>query len=569
MRSSLVLTALAGLLALTACGGGAESGAEPGQPLAVPDAALASLSADHLHATIERLSSDGFLGRLPGTAGEDSTVAYLESELRSLGLAPGNPDGSYVQKVPLVSLTPDPRASLTIEGPGGRRQLKFGPDVVAWSKRVTERSGIESSGVVFVGYGVEAPEYEWDDYKGVETEGKTLVMLVNDPPVPDPNDPSKLDPNAFGGNAMTYYGRWTYKYEQGAAKKAGAVLIVHETGPAGYPWPVVQGMGGERFDLVTPDRNMSRAAVEGWITVDQARALFTMAGQDFDALKAEAATRTFKPVDLGLKASMTIDNTIRTVDSRNVVAKLEGSDPKLKDEYVIYMAHWDHLGVGIPVDGDSIYNGALDNATGTAGLLELARAYTKLPTPPKRSILFLAVTAEEQGLLGSQYYGVDPLYPLDKTLAAINMDGLNVAGRTSDLTVIGMGASELDDYAEQAAREQDRVLKPDPEPEKGYYYRSDHFNLAKQGVPALYAEGGIDYVGKPADYGIRVREQYVAEDYHKPSDEIKPEWDLSGAIADLELLLKVGYRVAAAERFPEWRPNSEFRAIRERQLQGR
>lgn len=291
-----------------------------------------------------------------------------------------------------------------------------------------------------------------------------------------------------------------------------------------------------------------------------------MAGQDFDALKARAVRRDFRPVPLGLRASMTIHNRLRTVDSRNVVARLEGSDPVLKDEYVIYTAHWDHFGIGQPIDGDSIYNGALDNASGTAGLVELARAFARLKPPPSRSILFLAVTAEEQGLLGSQYYSVDPLYPLARTLAAINLDGLNLTGRTSDLTVIGLGASELDDYAREAAEEQGRTIRPDPEPEKGYYYRSDHFNFARVGVPALYAEGGVEVIGKPAGYGLAARERYVAEDYHKPSDEVKPDWDLSGAVEDLRLLFLVGYRVAEAPRFPEWRPTSEFRAIRERQL---
>ncbi len=296
---------------------------------------------------------------------------------------------------------------------------------------------------------------------------------------------------------MTYYGRWTYKYEIGARKKAAAVLLVHETGPAGYPFAVVQGRTGEQFTLVTPGKNMDRVAVEGWITLDQAKALFTRAGQDFDRLKAQAATRAFKPVPLGQTASMTIRNTMRRVDSRNVVARLEGSDPVGKDEHVVFTAHWDHFGVGEPVDGDRIYNGAKDNASGTAALLETARAFTRLPKPPRRSILFLAVTAEEQGLLGSEYYATQPLYPLAKTLADINMDALNVNGRTKDLTIIGLGASELDTYARAAAKEQGRTLKPDAEPEKGFYYRSDHFNFAKLGVPALTVDEGVDFVGKP------------------------------------------------------------------------
>ena len=421
---------------------------------------------------------------------------------------------------------------------------------MAWTKHVADSASLDNSELVFVGYGVVAPEYNWDDYKGVDVKGKTLVMLVNDPPVPDPANPSQLDPKTFGGKAMTYYGRWTYKYEIGAQKGAAGVLLIHETEPAGYPFDVVQSKVSEQFDLVTPDKNMGRVAIEGWITLDQGRKLLKMAGQDFDSLKKQAATREFKPVPLGVTASMTINNTLRTVDSRNVVGRLEGGDPVLKDEYVVFTAHWDHLGIGPEVDGDRIYNGAQDNAVGTAGLLEIARAFTMLPQPPKRSILFLLVTAEEQGLLGSQYYSVTPIYPLAKTLANINMDGLNVHGRTKDLTLIGLGASDLDDYAIDAAGEQGRVIRPDAEPEKGFYYRSDHFNFAKQGVPALDPDEGIEFVGKPADYGKRLRDDYTEHRYHKPSDVVLPDWDLSGAREDLKVFFAVGYRVAEASRYP-------------------
>jgi len=365
---------------------------------------------------------------------------------------------------------------------------------------------------------------------------------------------------------MTYYGRWTYKFEQGAKHHAAGVLLIHETEAAGYPFSVVQGNTGERFDLVTPDKNMGRGDVKGWIALDKAKALFTMAGQNFDSLKALAATRDFKPVPLGVTASVKLDNALRTIDSRNVVAKLEGSDPALKDEYIVYTAHWDHFGVSTPINGDSIYNGALDNATGTSGLLVMARAFKAMPTPPKRSILFLAVTAEEQGLLGAQYYSVQPLYPLAKTLANINMDGLNTWGPTRDLVVIGLGASELDDYAKAAAGEQHRILKPDAEPEKGFYYRSDHFNFAKQGVPAFYAESGTDYIGQSPTYGLEKRDDYTAHDYHQPSDEIKPGWIMTGAVQDLQLLLTVGYRVAEATKYPEWRAGNEFKAIRDKML---
>ena len=442
---------------------------------------------------VKTLASDAFEGRAPGTPGEEKTVAYLVEAFRKLGLKPGNPDGTYVQKVPLVGITAA-AAPLTITGGAagpsgtGPATLAWRDDVVAWTKRVTEEVKVDASELVFVGYGVEAPEYGWDDYKGVDVAGKTLVMLVNDPPVPDPASPSALDAKTFGGRAMTYYGRWTYKYEIGAKHKAAAVLIVHETGPAGYPFAVVQGRTGEQFTFVTPGKNMDRVAIEGWITLDKAKALFTRAGQDFDRLKAQAATRAFRPVPLGLTASMTIRNTMRRVDSQNVVARLEGGDAAVKDEHVVFTAHWDHFGVGEPINGDRIYNGAKDNATGTAALLETARAFTRLPKPPRRSILFLAVTAEEQGLLGSEYYAAQPLYPLAKTLADINMDALNVNGRTRDLVIIGLGASELDDYARAAAKEQGRTLKPDAEPEKGFYYRSDHFNFAKRGRAG--ADGG-------------------------------------------------------------------------------
>jgi Zn-dependent M28 family amino/carboxypeptidase len=362
---------------------------------------------------------------------------------------------------------------------------------------------------------------------------------------------------------MTYYGRWTYKYEEAARRGAAGVFIVHETGPAGYPYSVVQGFLGERFDLITPDKNMGRANIEGWLSLDSAKEVLKMAGKDFDALKKQAVSREFKPVPLGLTASVAVRNTMRTVESRNVLAKLEGSDPALKDQYVIYSSHWDHLGVGTPVKGDKIYNGALDNASGVASLLEMARAFTQVQPAPKRSVLFLMVTAEEQGLLGSQYYSVTPVYPLEKTVANINLDGANQWGRTTDITVIGMGASDLDDYLREAAAEQGRTLRPDPEPEKGFYYRSDHFNFAKQGVPALYADTGVEFVGKPPEYSQQKRDEYTNNDYHAPSDEIKPDWDLSGAAEDAQLLMAVGYRVANATKNPEWKPGNEFKAKRD------
>jgi Zn-dependent M28 family amino/carboxypeptidase len=512
------------------------------------------------------LSADRFEGRAPGSKGEELTVNYLVDTFKKMGLKPGNTDGTYIQKVPLVGITGAEARPLTIAKGAKKQTLKWKDEVVAWTKHVADGASIDNSELVFAGYGVDAPEYNWNDFKDVDVKGKTIVVFVNDPQLPDPADPSKLDPKTFNGEAMTYYGRWTYKYEEGAKRGAAGVLIVHETGPAGYPFSVVQGNLGERFDLVTPDKNMGRSAIEGWVSLDAAKKILAMAGQDFDALKQQAITRDFKPIPLGLTASLALKNTMRTIDSRNVLAKLEGSDPQLKNEYVVYSAHWDHLGVGDPVNGDKIYNGALDNASGVGSLLEIARAFTQAQPPPKRSILFLMVTAEEQGLLGSQYYSVTPVYPLAKTLANINIDGVNQWGRTRDITVIGLGASDLDDYLRDAAGEQGRTLRPDPEPEKGFYYRSDHFNFAKQGVPALYTDTGIDFVGKPPEYSKQKRDEYTNKDYHAPSDEVKPDWDLSGAREDAQLLFAVGYRVAQAGKYPEWKPGNEFKAKRDSAL---
>ncbi len=528
------------------------------KPGAVPAESVAAIDTATLMQHIRVLANDSLMGRQPGSVGEDKTVAYIESQFKAIGLKPGNTDGTYIQNVPFVGITVKGTPTLTFAKGGAKKALKWRDDYVAWTKHVAPTASLDKSELVFVGYGTEAPEFAWDDFKGLDVAGKTLVMLVNDPPL--------ADTAQFGGARMTYYGRWTYKFEQGMKHKAAGVLLVHETERAGYPFGVVQGKTAEQFDLVTSDKNMGRSAVEGWITLDQAKGLFAMAGQNFDSLKAHAATSAFKPVPLGVTATVKIENTLRTVDSRNVVGTVEGSDPALKNEYIIYTSHWDHFGIGTKVNGDSIYNGALDNASGVAGLLAMAKAFVAMKTPPKRSILFLSVTAEEQGLLGSQYYAVTPIYPLAKTLAVINMDALNQWGPTSDLTVIGLGNSELDDYAAAAAAEQKRTLRPDAEPEKGFYYRSDHFNFAKVGVPAFDPEGGVDFIGKPAGFGMKKRDEYTANDYHKPSDEIKPDWDLSGAVQDLNLFLTMGYRVANAAKYPEWRAGNEFRAAREKQL---
>lgn len=511
------------------------------------------------------LASDGFEGRAPGTAGEDSTINYLVSQFKQMGLAPGNTDGTYIQKVPMVGFTANPKASFKA---GNKTiSLNFPKDYVALSRRFVPEVNVNNSDMVFVGYGIVAPEYGWDDYKGLDVKGKTIVMLINDPPIQDPNDPEKLDSTLFGGKAMTYYGRWTYKYEIATEKGAAAAIIIHETGPAGYPYEVVSGSWGrENIDISTPDKNMDKVAVESWITLDKAKQLFNAAGLDFNQLKEAARKKDFKPVDLKAKANFNIKNTLREIESRNVIAKLEGADTNLKDEYVIYTAHWDHLGKDEKLQGDQIYNGALDNASGTAGLLEIAQAFTSLSSRPKRSILFLAVTAEEQGLLGSKYYANKPIYPLEKTLANINMDVLNAYGPTKDVIVVGYGNSTLEDILKEEADLQARYIVPEANPEKGSYYRSDHFEFAKQGVPALYAKSGIVARDKPADYVTSIQEKYTANDYHKVSDEVREDWNLEGAVEDLQLYFRVGYRVANEKKYPEWKPGTEFKAKRDQML---
>ncbi|HLL14057.1 MAG TPA: M28 family metallopeptidase [Pyrinomonadaceae bacterium] len=529
--------------------------------------ALDTINANDIMTHTRTLSSDEYEGRGPGTRGEELTVKYLTEQYQRLGLKPGNPDGTYVQKVPLVGFTGAARASFTSNGK--TIDLKFPTDYVAVSRRFVPESKVENSDVVFVGYGVVAPEYGWDDYKGVDVKGKTIVMLINDPAVPDASDPSKLDEKMFKGNAMTYYGRWTYKYEIARDKGAAAAIIVHETGPAGYPYEVVSGSWSrENFDVQTPNKNMDRAAVEGWITLDRAMELMTASGQDFEALKKAAVTKDFKPVTLNAKANIEVKNTIREIDSSNVVAKLEGSDATLKNEYVVYSAHWDHLGRDPNLPGDQIFNGALDNASGTGAMLEIAEAFTKMTPAPKRSIIFLSVTAEEKGLLGAKHYAANPLYPAAKTLANINIDGVNQWGRTKDITMVGDDNSTLIDLLREAAGTQGRSVKPDPDAAKGFYYRSDHFEFAKVGVPALYVNEGTEYIGKDVNFSRQKRDEYEAKDYHKPSDEIKPDWDLAGAVEDAQLLTLIGYRVAQGDKYPEWKAGSEFKAKRDETMRG-
>ena len=527
--------------------------------------ALEAITPDGLLAHIKVLASDEFEGRAPGTKGEELSVKYISDQFKKIGLKPGNPDGTYTQEVPLAGIKSEPRMSFTI---GDKTiDLKYPDDFVASSARLEPEIKVDKSDVVFVGYGIVAPEYGWDDYKDVDVRGKILLMLIGDPPIPDSKDPSKLDEKIFKGKATTYYGRWTYKYEIAALKGAVAAIIVHETQPAAYPWQVVRSSWGkENFELDNPNKNMDAVSVRSWITLDVAKKIVADCGQDFDALKKTAVTKDFRPVTLNAKAGIQIKQQIREFKSHNVIGKLEGSDAKLKDEYVIYTAHWDHLGRHPELQGDQIFNGAIDNASGVASVIQIAAAFTKVNPPPKRSVLFMATTAEEAGLLGAKFYAEHPPYPLEKTLADTNIDGVNPWGKTHDLEDLTNGNSALDDLLGQAAARQGRVMKPNSEPEKGSFYRVDSFEFAKAGVPVLHAARGIEIIGKPPEYGKQKRDEFVAKHYHQPSDEVDPGWDLSGAVQDVQLLFEVGYQVANGDKFPEWKAGSEFKAKRDAML---
>ncbi len=548
MRSTLRFLGLA-LLGPAAVAGCSGSGIDKGL-----DAITRESVADH----VKVLASDEFEGRGPSSPGEEKTIKYLEQEFRTLGLEPGN-NGSFFQEVPLVAITANPSTILAVRTKRGVQRYAYGKDFMAWTKRVVKKAAIRNSPMIFVGYGIVAPEYGWNDYDGLDVKGKTVVILVNDPGF------ATKDENLFNGNAMTYYGRWTYKYEEAARQGAAAAIIVHETEPAGYGWDVVSNSwSGPQFDLVADDKNMSRVAVEGWITHETATGIFKAAGLDYEDLKQKASQKGFRAVPMNIRASLALENSLRESTSHNVVAVLPGSERP--DEYIIYTAHWDHLGKDPNLEGDQIYNGARDNATGTAGLLELAKAFTALPKRPARSIMFLAVTAEEQGLLGSAYYATHPLVPVDKTVADLNMDAMNTIGATRDITVVGYGNSELDDYVDQEAAEQGRTVRPDPEPEKGYYYRSDHFSFAKEGIPALYLDPGVDNVEHGVDWNMEKINEYTRERYHKPQDEFSPDWDLSGMVQDLKLFFRIGYRLSNETTFPNWREGNEFRAKRDSEM---
>ncbi|NWL16403.1 M20/M25/M40 family metallo-hydrolase [Pseudoalteromonas sp. Scap03] len=505
-----------------------------------------SIQADEIAKHVKVLASDEFGGRAPSSEGEKLTLDYLTKEFTVLGFEPGNGD-SFFQEVPLVSLEADSDMVLNIGG----KDYQYKKDMVMGSSRISAQEGIENSELVFVGYGVNAPEYNWNDYEGLDVKGKTVVMLVNDPGF------ATKDPDLFTGDAMTYYGRWTYKYEEASRQGAAGAIIIHETAPASYPWSVVENSwSGEQFGFVKDNNNMDRVAVEGWVTVDVAKELFTKAGLDFDTAKAEAAKGAYH-VDMGdLAATVNVKNTIKKSVSYNFIATLPGS--KTPDEHIIYSAHWDHLGTDKNRKGDQIYNGAHDNATGTAGMFEVAEAFTKLGKRPDRSMTFLAVTAEEQGLLGSKYYAANPVIPANKTVANINMDSLNLLGKVKDISVVGIGKSQMDEILATAAKEQGRTVSGDPKPSSGGYYRSDHFAFANMGVPAMYAGGGSEaFDEETANY--RKRMSLVLRGcYHQPCDRYRDEWDLSGAVQDLQLFYKVGFDISQQNQWPTWNENSEF-----------
>jgi Zn-dependent M28 family amino/carboxypeptidase len=523
--------------------------------------ALDSITADGLLAHIKILASDEFEGRAPGSKGEELSIKYIADQFKAIGLIPGNPDGTYFQEIPLAGIKSSPTASFVV----GEQTttLNYPDDYVASSARLQDEIKVDNSDIVFVGYGIVAPEYGWNDYKDVDVRGKTLLMLINDPPIPDRKNPGKLDDKMFGGRAMTYYGRWTYKYEIAAKKAAAAAVIIHETEPAAYPYSVVRtSWSKENFELDTPDKNAGAVPVRSWITLDVAKKLLADCGQDFEALKKSALSKDFRPVALKAKANFDIKQQVRTFKSHNVIAKLEGSDPKLKDEYVLFSAHWDHLGKHSELSGDQIFNGAVDNASGVAAVISLGQAFTKVNPSPKRSLLFLATTAEEAGLLGAQYYALHPLYPLTKTLADINIDSMNVWGKTRDVEDTSFGMSTLDDALAKRAQAQGRTAIPNPRPEKGNIYRADNFEFAKVGVPALYIGKNEHLLSRAADAPLR-GDEFDLHDYHQVSDEVKPDWDLSGAVQDVQLLFQVGYEVANGDKYPEWKPGNEFKPQRD------
>lgn len=514
-----------------------------------------AISVDTLKEVTKTLSSDAFEGRAPTTPAEDKTIAYIVEKMKVAGLKPGN-HGSWFQDVPLVERTARNVSPFTFTGGKAPVSLTYGSDMVVGTYRVTPRIDIRASDVVFAGYGINAPEKGWNDYAGIDVKGKTVIVLVNDP---DWETPGK--DGLFEGKAMTYYGRWTYKYEEAARQGAAAVLIVHDTEPAAYGWGVVESSNtGAQLELDASDNHMDQSQAIGWMQLGKAKELFAAAGLDFDRLQAAAKVKGFKAVPLGLKASVSFDQTIRRQASKNVIGILPGTERP--DETVLYTAHWDHLGRCTPVKGDDICNGALDNASGVAGLIALAQAQARAGPAP-RSIAFLAVTAEESGLLGSAYYARHPVYPLATTVGGVNMDVLNLNGPTRDVVVTGYGKSELEDLMKPLIAAQGRVMKPEPNPERGGYFRSDHFSFAKLGVPMFDGGSGEDLVDGGEAKGRAATLDYLQNRYHKPQDEYDPKWNWGGAVQDLTLYYELGRELADGTMWPNWYRGTEFRAIRD------
>ena len=510
----------------------------------------------NIHRHVDLLASDEFEGRAPGTEGGEKTKKYLKNEFKKLGLSPIQ--NNFYLEVPLSKMTVNLNESFLSIANSKRassQTLNAGSEVVYWTKRVNEAVSIRSSELVFVGYGIVAPEFGWNDYKNIDVTGKTVVMLINDPGF------ATEDANLFNGRAMTYYGRWTYKYEEAARQGADAVLIIHETAPAAYPWQVVEtSWAGKQIDLKREDMGQSRVKVEGWITSEVAEDIFNQANLNLEQLKQDALSAEFQAVEMpGLTLDATLKNTIEYSMSHNVAAVKRGT--KHPDEYILMMAHWDHLGMNDDQSGDNIYNGAVDNATGTAGLLELANYFSSIES--ERSLLFLAVTAEESGLLGSQYFAEYPPIDLSNVVAGYNFDAVLPMGKTKDMIVVGYGASQLEDILKKELNKIDKYITPDPEPEKGFFYRSDHISLAKKGVPMLYADGGIDKVDGGRAAGKAIADKYTTIDYHQPSDEYDSTWDLSGFTEQLTITVNMVNYLANTNVWPEWYEGNEFKSIRE------
>ncbi len=524
---------------------------------ALPQIEVPALSEQTMKDVVKELSLDSYEGRAPGSAGEEKTVSYLIGKFKAAGLEPGNGTG-WTQDVPLVEILAKNVSALSVADKSGKAMsFAYGSEFVIGSYRETPKTEVKASEMVFVGHGIVAPEKGWNDYAGVDVKGKTVVVMVNDPDF----DTAGLD-GPFGGKAMTYYGRWTYKYEEAAKQGATAVLIIHDDAPAAYGWNVVNSSWtGPQFLAQSKDGGKSQTVANGWIQKSVAKEIFAAAGQDLDKQMAAAKAKGFKAVPLGLTASVNFDNEISRKNSKNVVGILKGA--KRPDEYVLYTAHWDHLGICTPVDGDDICNGAIDNATGTAALIALAEGF-KTAGAPDRSVVFLAVTAEESGLLGSKYYAENPVFPLGKTVGGVNMDAFSMAGPAKNLTVIGKGKSQLDVYLDAAAKAEGRTPENEPTPEKGFYYRSDHFSFAKLGVPMVYFEGGDDLVTGGKEAAKKIADEYEKNAYHSPKDEFKEDWDWSGVMADLRLYYRVGRMLAMTDAWPNWNEGNEFRAIRDK-----